>query len=58
MFQNVCNDAALHLAIARHRHEAVEVLLGVEGIDLTLPNGSGFPMVPHACSLGNAQYGN
>ena len=55
MLQNVFRDTALHLAILKYRREAVEALVSLDGIDLTVQNGNGFPMLHHACSMGNIQ---
>ena len=55
LLQDFYEDTALHLAISKHSHEAVEALMSVDGIDLTLRNRNGVPMMHHACSKGNAR---
>ncbi|XP_070182676.1 E3 ubiquitin-protein ligase MIB2-like isoform X2 [Littorina saxatilis] len=49
------HDTALHLAIVKHHHEAVEALMAIPGVDLTVPNINGYPMMHHAASKGNSR---
>ncbi|XP_070206650.1 E3 ubiquitin-protein ligase MIB2-like [Littorina saxatilis] len=53
--QDDFQDTAMHLAISKHSYDAVECLLSLPGVDLTIENANGYRMIHLACSKGNAR---